>query len=100
MFITPMTSIQSLEELRKPSAVSEQHGSDGAFRDIFGTAINNVVTTQQDLAEKQYLLSTGQIDDAHTVPIATTQAQLSIDLLVQLRNKALESYNELIRLSV
>ncbi|MBO8464087.1 MAG: flagellar hook-basal body complex protein FliE, partial [Firmicutes bacterium] len=27
-------------------------------------------------------------------------AQLSVDLLVQLRNKALESYNELIRMSI
>ena len=52
------------------------------------------------LEDKQYLLATGQIDDAHTVPIAAAEAQLSVDLLVQLRNKAVEAYNELMRISL
>ena len=70
------------------------------FRSIFENAVNDVKTTQADLEDKQYLLATGQIDDAHTVPIAAAQAQLSIDLLVQLRNKALDAYNELMRISL
>ena len=70
------------------------------FRSIFEDAVNDVKTTQQDLEDKQYLLATGQIDDAHTVPIAAAQAQLSIDLLVQLRNKAIDAYNELMRISL
>ena len=56
--------------------------------------------TQKNLEDKQYLLATGQIDDAHTVPIAAAEAQLSVDLLVQLRNKAVEAYNELMRISL
>ena len=67
---------------------------------FFEDAVNDVKTTQQDLEDKQYLLATGQIDDAHTVPIAAAQAQLSIDLLVQLRNKAIDAYNELMRISL
>ena len=70
------------------------------FRSIFENAVNDAKTTQADLEDKQYLLATGQIDDAHTVPIAAAQAQLSIDLLVQLRNKALDAYNELMRISL
>ena len=70
------------------------------FRSIFENAVNDVKTTQADLEDKQSLLATGQIDDAHTVPIAAAQAQLSIDLLVQLRNKALDAYNELMRISL
>lgn len=70
------------------------------FRDVFQSAIQNVVSSEQDLNEKEYLLATGQIDDAHTVPIATANAQLSVELLVALRTRALESYNEIIRLGV
>ena len=50
--------------------------------------------------KKQYLLSTGQLDDPHTVPIAGAELQLSVDLLVQMRNKALEAYNSLISISM
>ena len=70
------------------------------FKDVFSDAIQNVKDTQKNLEDKQYLLATGQIDDAHTVPIAAADAQLSVDLLVQLRNKAVEAYNELMRISL
>ncbi len=70
------------------------------FKDVFSDAIQNVKDTQKNLEDKQYLLATGQIDDAHTVPIAAAEAQLSVDLLVQLRNKAVETYNELMRISL
>ena len=70
------------------------------FKDVFSDAIQNVKDTQKNLEDKQYLLATGQIDDAHTVPIAAAEAQLSVDLRVQLRNKAVEAYNELMRISL
>ena len=70
------------------------------FKDVFSDAIQNVKDTQKNLEDKHYLLATGQIDDAHTVPIAAAEAQLSVDLLVQLRNKAVEAYNELMRISL
>ena len=70
------------------------------FKDVFSDAIQNVKDTQKNLEDKQYLLATGQIDDAHTVPIAAAEAQLSVDLLVQLRNKSVEAYNEVMRISL
>ena len=70
------------------------------FDDIFKSAIEDVSSNETQLQQAQYLLSTGQIDDAHTVPIASSMAQLSVDFLVQLRNKALDSYNELMRISL
>lgn len=98
-FITPINLVNSAAEWNKTSAVT---GSDGSslFKDFFESAVNDVVSTENNLANQEYLLSTGQIDDAHTVPIAAAKAQLSVDLLVQLRNKALESYNELIKINV
>ena len=70
------------------------------FKDFFADAIQNVKDTQKNLEDKQYLLATGQIDDAHTVPIAAAEAKLSVDLLVELRNKAVDAYNELMRISL
>ena len=62
--------------------------------------MDQVYTTAQDVENKQYLLSTGQLDDVHSLPIAEAKASLSLDILISLRNKALESYNELMKINV
>lgn len=99
-FITPMQQWESI------GTVSEQKkgmtGSQGAslFGDIFKNTINQVYETQQDVERKQYLLATGQLDDAHSLPIAEAKASLSLETMITLRNKALESYNELIKMSI
>lgn len=72
----------------------------GVFADIFQTAIDNVKTTDAEKNQAEYLLATGQLDDPAELTIASTKAQLSVDLLVQLRNKALDAYSELSRISL
>lgn len=102
MFITPIQPWSRIGETTSVSDTSASlKGQEGisAFKGIFEEAIENVRTTDQNLAKNQYLLATGQIEDPHTVNIAASQAQLSVDLLVALRTKALEAYNEIMRLS-
>lgn len=98
-FMTPIQGIGSVNnstnDINKTTDTKEN-----TFASIFANAYNDVKTTNANLEQQQYLLATGQIDDAHTVPIAAAQAQLSADLLVQLRNKAVEAYNEMMRISV
>ena len=97
-FITPIQPMTFGSETAAAKRVNNDENS--LFKSIFEDALDNVKTTQANLEDKQYLLTTGQIDDAHTVPIAASQAQLSVDLLVQLRNKAIDAYNELMRISL
>ena len=52
------------------------------------------------MEQKQYLLAAGKLDDVHSLPIAQAKAALSLDVLISLRNKAMESYNELIKMSI
>lgn len=98
-FITPIQPLKfGTDGIKSTNSVIEEGAA--LFKDVFADAIQNVKDTQKDLEDKQYLLATGQIDDAHTVPIAAAEAKLSVDLLVQLRNKAVEAYNELMRISL
>lgn len=97
-FITPIQIADSLESLRASQSVQ---GTDtGAFKGILENMINNVKETDANHERQEYLLATGQIDDAHTVTIAAAEAQLAVDMLVQLRNKAVDAYNEIIRITV
>lgn len=98
-FITPIQVPQSLESLTQ-TRETEKTGASSLFRSIFEGLANNVTETEANLEQQQYLLSTGQIDDAHTVPVAASQAQLAVDMLVQIRNKAVEAYNEVMRISL
>ena len=70
------------------------------FRWLSSEDLSPESATQADVEYKQYLLATGQLDDAHSLPIAETKAALSLDILITMRNKAIESYNELLKMNV
>lgn len=97
--IQPLQSIQSLADLNKSSSVTETK-STLPFQDLFQDAVNNVKSTDSNLNQELYKLATGQTDDLHNLTIASQKATLSVQLLVQLRNKALDAYNEVMRMNV
>jgi len=52
------------------------------------------------VANAEYLLTTGQLDNPAYATIAIAKAELSVSMLAQLRTKALDAYNELMRISM
>ena len=81
-------------------AESEKRSFGAAFADTISSAVNAVRETDQERVRMEYLMATGQLDNPALLTIAATRAQLSVELLVQLRNRALDTYNELMRMSV
>ena len=86
--------------LTRMSGTAEQKKGATPFSDIFRSAIDAVKETDAEKVQMEYLLATGQLDNPAQLNIASTKAQLSVDLLVQLRNRSLEAYNELMRITV
>ena len=70
------------------------------FKDIFQTMIDNVRETEDTVAKTEYLLSTGQLDNPSEVSIAQYKADMATQLLIQLRDKVLNAYSELTRISL
>ena len=99
LFITPLQP-WSLGDISGSEKVVKGEEGIAAFKSVFEEAINDVRKTEDTLAKNQYLLATGQIEDPHTVAIASSEAQLASDVLVSLRNKALEAYNEIMRINL
>lgn len=99
LFITPLQP-WSLGDISGSEKVVKGEEGIAAFKSVFEEAINDVRKTEDTLAKNQYLLATGQIEDPHTVSIASSEAQLASDVLVSLRTKALESYNEIMRINL
>lgn len=103
-FITPLKAWNDISGIGGDYDNSRQktagNGQIALFGDVFQSVVNQVKETAADVETKQYLLSTGQLDDAHTLPIAEAKASFSLDVLITLRNKTLESYNELMKISL
>lgn len=101
-FIVPMKAWSNIGVGQQAQGGEEsnrmQEGS--VFKSVLQDTIQNVYDTQRDLEQKEYLLATGQIEDAHTLPIAQAKAELNLEVMISLRNKAMEAYNELVKLNV
>ena len=93
-----VSSISPLWDALPTSEVSKKNSTpDVPFAQIFQSAIDNVRQTEDEKNKLEYLLATGQLDNPAELTIASTKAATAVELLVQLRTKALESYNELMR---
>lgn len=105
--ITPMerierlpaiSGIQSSKSVETTGLV--RAGQESMFGAIFKNAIQNVKDTDAEFTQAQYLLSTGQLDNPATALIAYSKEEVAVNLLIQLRNRALEAYSELTRMSM
>ena len=101
---TPFQPIQSISPqwgAFSAGVTAETKSTSGSlFSDIFKSAIDNVRQTDDEHSRMEYLLSTGQLDNPAQLSIAAYKAQASLQLLIQLRNKAVDSYNELMRINL
>lgn len=71
-----------------------------SFKSIFNNAVNDYVQAEKKVDDDIYKLSVGESDDVHNLMINIQKSELSLDLLLQLRNKALDAYNEILRVNV
>ena len=71
-----------------------------SFMDHLKDNIQDVNHTQVKADRMSMELSTGRTNNIHETMLATSQAELSFNLMVQIRNKALEAYNEIMRMPV
>jgi flagellar hook-basal body complex protein FliE len=95
--LSPVQSPLSTDALvATPAAPSVGPGATfQSFSDLLGQAADAINGTQAaaDTATNQLL--TGQSTDIHSVMIDTEKAKVTFDLAVQVRNKLLDGYNEL-----
>ncbi len=100
-----MASIQPIQPLwnEMPLSAPKKSGETGAgesFTNIFQTAVDAVRETDREAVELEYLMSAGQLDNPAELGIALYKASSAVDLLVNLRNKAMDAYSELMRINL
>ena len=98
--ITPIEQLAPISGVKSAKPVEAVRGDQSIFGAVFQSAIDNVKQTDMEVREAQYLLSTGQLDNPTAQTIAAEKESIALDLLIQLRNKALDVYSELTRISL
>jgi len=71
-----------------------------SFQSVLKEFIKDVNELQNQAGEAIEKAITGEISDIHDVMIAVEKAKTSFELLMEVRNKMLEAYKELMRLQV
>jgi flagellar hook-basal body complex protein FliE len=95
---------KELETLANPtsSGTLGKTGSVGgaSFGDVLGKMVEEVNTKQMTAGQAVRDLQSGQNVSLHQAMIAMEEASVSFQLMVEVRNKLLESYQELMRMQI
>lgn len=70
------------------------------FGEVLSEALNNVNRLQQNAEQASVNLATGKIQDISEVTIAAEKATIALQLTMQVRNKIVDAYQEVMRMQV
>jgi flagellar hook-basal body complex protein FliE len=91
-------SLRANKESSKGSEVSSKGEPDFAamLKESFKTVNSSLVESEKMATD----LATGKSDNIHDTMLAATKAELGFNMMVQLRNKAIDAYQEVLRMQV
>lgn len=85
--------VQNNSDIKTAVNISSEGNS--SFKNIINDEIEKLNNQQIKADELTRGFISGQVEDLHTVLIATEEARLSLELAVQVRNKCVEAYKEI-----
>ncbi len=96
-----MSAISQLTSIRTPSVnkptpaeVSQE------FSSFLSDAMNKVNQAQVESSNLADRFAAGEITDLHQVTVAGQKASVMLQMTMQVRNKMIESYQEIMRMSI
>ena len=91
--LAPITGklLDTTESVKKPETPFEEFLSD---------ALNNVNQLQNEAKQVSINLASGKIQDISEVTIAAEKATVALQLTMQVRNKVVDAYQEVMRMQV
>jgi flagellar hook-basal body complex protein FliE len=83
------------------SSVGESRSTGaGAFGKVVQRFVNDANTQQLNADASVERLATGQTDSVHETMLALTKADLSLRVFMEVRNKVIEAYQEVMRMQL
>jgi flagellar hook-basal body complex protein FliE len=80
--------------------MSQSKEAQGSFADTLKSAIDNVNQLQKVSDKSAQDLATGRTDNVADVMIAAEKADIALRVMVQVRNKIIDAYQEIMKMQV
>ena len=72
----------------------------GGFQEVFASAIQGVEASGHAASASVERFLSGEGEELHTTILATQKAELAFDMFLQVRNKVVSAYQEIMRMQV
>ena len=92
--------IANLLQMNTSSGASAPSQTNGGFGSILSQAMNAVNGTVSNAEQQGIALAAGNATSVASVMESATQAQLAIELTVQVRNRVVSAYNAVMNMQV
>jgi flagellar hook-basal body complex protein FliE len=94
--ISSISSIPSLPPLQGPGAASQP----GAFQNMLNSAIQTIESANTTATTAVQKFLSGENEELHTAALAVQQANLTFDLGLQVRNKVVDAYQQIMQMQL
>lgn len=97
-----MTTIPPLQTTGLPQAppAASPTGGGSALGDGFADAIESVSSSLQEADQLTQQVATGQLQDLSQLTTATAKAELAMELTVAFRDRAVQSFQQIMQMQV
>jgi flagellar hook-basal body complex protein FliE len=96
--LNPLAPINFESTLPKDGGGGQPTGAD--FSKFLQDALSQVNDLQNQADKSSLQLATGQVQDLSSVMIALEKANLSLSMTVSVRDKAIDAYNQIMRMQL
>lgn len=93
-------SIAPLRAVPPAVAPTATPAQDGAFRQLLDQSISTVESQRAAAQQSVDRFLSGEGEELHQVALATQKAELSFEMFLQVRNKVVQAYQEVMRMQI
>ncbi len=100
MKTTPLGNGPQFQSLSPENQLQRSDGEDPSFGETMLQAIDSVNRLQNEADDDIQALATGEKRDLHQTMISMEKAGISFQLMMQVRNKIVAAYQEIMRMQI
>mgnify|MGYP005838800507 CR=1 FL=1 len=100
MRVNPVTITPIAADKTAPAARSATVGGPDSFQASLKSAVRQVNDLQSQADKLAVKMVAGELEDVHQAMLAMQKASLAMQFAVQVRNKVIEAYQEIMRMQV
>lgn len=100
MAIAPIGAVGGLANLTATQATTSTTATSATSGQSFASVLDSVNGAGMQADQMATQLATGQLSDVATFMSASTKAELAVSMAVAVRNRAVDAYQEIMRMQV